>query len=171
MPQFARYLLAEFSQPETHVNIKVFILKIITNNPKLFKPHASLWFEPICEYITRKDKRGKGFHYFLRDLCTMLIAWDYIPEQSSKTQLLLTEVVNSLVLISADPTKLIFKQNIQIVSTLMRKWRHLIAINKLVLAKMVAYPDSETDSHLWKMNAIEVLALAVCYDIPVLLKP
>ena len=53
----------------------------------------------------------------------------------------------------------------------MRKWKHLIAINKLVLAKMIAIPDSETDSHLWKMNAIEVLALAVCYDIPVLLKP
>ena len=53
----------------------------------------------------------------------------------------------------------------------MRKWRNFIAINKLVLAKMISIPDSETESHLWKMNAIEVLALSVCYDIPVLLKP
>jgi hypothetical protein len=33
---------------------------------------------------------------------------------------------------------------------------------------MILIPDSEPESHLWKMNAIEVLALAVCYDIPVL---
>jgi DNA-dependent protein kinase catalytic subunit len=171
MPRFARHLLAEFSQPETHPNVKVFILKIVTNNPKLFKPHANLWFESICEHVASKDKRGKGFHYFLRDLCTMLISWDYVPEESAKAKRLLTDVVNSLVLISADKIKLIFKQNIQIIGTLMRKWRHLIAVNKLVLAKMISLPDSEPESHLWKMNAIEVLALAVCYRVPVLVKP
>lgn len=171
MPKFAHYLLEEFSQPETHVNIKIFILKIVSNNPKLFKPHASLWFEPICEYIASKNKRGKGFHYFLRDLCTMLISWDFIPSDSSQTKLLLTRVINSLILISADKIKLIFKQNIQIISTLMRKWKDLVAINKLFITRMISIADSETDSHLWKMNSIEILALAVCYDIPVLVKP
>jgi len=53
----------------------------------------------------------------------------------------------------------------------MRKWRHLIAINKLIISKMLLLSDSEPDSHIWKMNAIEVLALAVCYDVPVLTKP
>lgn len=112
MPKFAHYLLEELSQPETHVNIKIFILKIITNNPKLFKPYAHLWFKPICEYIVNKNKSGKGFHYFLRDLCTMLISWDYVPKDSSRTRILLTQVINTLIPISADKIKLIFKQNI-----------------------------------------------------------
>jgi DNA-dependent protein kinase catalytic subunit len=54
MPQFANNLLGEFCNPDTHINIKVFILKIVTNNPKLFKPHANLWFAPICNYLIRK---------------------------------------------------------------------------------------------------------------------
>ena len=53
----------------------------------------------------------------------------------------------------------------------MEKWRKLIAINKLLLTKMISIPDSEAASHLGKMNAIEILALAVCYDIPILVKP
>jgi DNA-dependent protein kinase catalytic subunit len=170
MPKFAHYLLEEFSQPQTHVNIKIFILKIITNNPKLFKPHAHLWFEPICEYIISKNKNGKGFHYFLRDLCTMLISWDYVPKDASRTRILLTRVINTLIPISADKIKLIFKQNIQIVSTLMRKWKDLVAIDKLLITRMISIPDSKPESHLWKMNSIEILALAVCYNIPVLLK-
>ena len=171
MPKFAHYLLEEFCRQDTHINIKIFILKIVTNNPKLFKPHANLWFRPICEYIISKKNGGKGFHYFLRDICTMLISWNYVPENSSRTKILLTEVINSLMLISADPTKLIFKQNIKIISTLMEKWRKLIAINKLFVTTMISRPDSEAASPLWKMNAIEILALAVCYDIPILVKP
>jgi DNA-dependent protein kinase catalytic subunit len=142
----------------------------VTNNPKLFKPHAALWFEPICEYIICKNNGGKGFHYFLRDVCTMLISWDFMPPDTSKMKMLLTKVINSLILIAADGIKLIFKQNVKIISTLMEKWKSLICINKVVIAKMISIQDSEPKSHLWKMNAIEILALAVCYDIPVLMK-
>jgi hypothetical protein len=47
-PAFIRHLLTAISSPETHVNTKVFILKIVSNDPKLFKPYAKQWFEPIC---------------------------------------------------------------------------------------------------------------------------
>jgi hypothetical protein len=30
--------------------------------------------------------------------------------------------------------------------------------------------DQDSKSLLWKMNAIEIIALAVCYDIPILNK-
>lgn len=49
----------------------------------------------------------------------------------------------------------------------MENWSKYIVINKICLAKMLSIPDSQNESHLWKMNAIEILALAVCYDIPV----
>lgn len=172
MPKFVQYLLCEFNRDNVHQNIKIFILKIVTNNPKLFKPHASQWFEPICQYITnKKSGGGRGFHYFLRDLCTMLISWRYLPEKTLQTKKLLTNVVNSLILISADPVKLIFKQNIKIISTLMERWSDYIAINKLFVIKMLSMKDSDSKSLLWKMNAIEVVALAVCYNIPVLKNP
>lgn len=172
MPKFAQYLLNEFNRDGVHLNIKIFILKIVTNNPKLFKPYASHWFEPICQYITsKKSSGGRGFHYFLRDLCTMLISWRYVPERTPRTKLLLTKVINALILISADQVKLIFKQNIKIISTLMETWSSYIAINKLYVIKMLSMKDQDAKSLLWKMNAIEVVALAVCYNVPILKNP
>lgn len=47
----------------------------------------------------------------------------------------------------------------------------MVAIDKLLITRMISIPDSKPESHLWKMNSIEILALAVCYNIPVLLKP
>ena len=170
MPQFAKHLLTEINDPATHPNVKIFILKIVSNDAELFAPQAKHWFEPICEFLRSKNKHGKGFHYFLRDLCTMLISWDYVPEVNASTKLLMSDVVNSLIMISADKVTRVFKQNVQILSTLIRKWRRHIAVSKLILAKMLTRPDSEADSHLWKMNAIEILALAVCNQVPVLAK-
>ena len=39
----------------------------------------------------------------------MIISWDYLPESNSANKLLLSNVINNLILISADVIKLIFK--------------------------------------------------------------
>lgn len=57
------------------LNVRVFILKLLINNPEIFEPYAQYWILPICDYITGKQKNGKGFHYFHRDLITLLITW------------------------------------------------------------------------------------------------
>ena len=143
LPKFAEYLLNEYQDKSTHINVKIFILKIISNNAKLFKSYAKHWFEPICEYVILKENGGKGFHYFLRDLCTILISWSYVPENpSDQTKILMTKVINSLILISADDVKLIFKQNIKIISSLMNIWKSHIAVNKMIVTKMLSIPDS-----------------------------
>ena len=59
----------------SHLNIKIFTLKLLINNPDVFKPYADHWLEPICNYMIGKQKNGKGFHYFHRDLATLLILW------------------------------------------------------------------------------------------------
>jgi len=61
-----------------------------------------------------KNNGGKGFHYFMRDLCTLLISWSHFTpdESSAKNKLLCTKVINTLVKYSADKTKMIFNTNI-----------------------------------------------------------
>lgn len=72
-PQFMQELAQEVDREDCHLNIRIFILKLLVNNSGLFKPYAAMWFEPICKFITQKQTGGKGFHYFLRDLTTLLI--------------------------------------------------------------------------------------------------
>ena len=120
----------------------------------------------------------------MRDLCTMLISWQgFVPEDSSKNKLLCTQVVNTLVKYSADKTKMIFNTNIckaysvahgfilEIVGSLLHRWRKLIALNKDTLTSMVGMDDKKEGSNLWKMTGVQILALAVAFDVPLLEKP
>ena len=64
--------------------------------------------------------------------------------------------------------KYIFNINIEILATLLLKWKHVVALDKVTLCNMLSVPDSKDGSHLWKMNAIQIIALASSFDVPVL---
>lgn len=57
---------------------------------------------------------------------------------------------------------------------LIESWSRLVALSSSYLIQLLRFEDkqeSESEvkpsAHLWKMNAIEMLALAVCYDVPI----
>jgi len=46
-----------------------------------------------------------------------------------------------------------------------------VAVNKKALLKMISIDEKQDGSNLWKMNAIQILALTVSFDIPLLDNP
>jgi len=83
------------------------------NNSKVFEPYAKFWLKPMGDYINLKPNGGVGFHYFTRDLCTMLASWsNFTPELTKENKLICTRVANNLMLKAADKVKLIFNTNI-----------------------------------------------------------
>jgi len=77
----------------------------------------------VCTFICSRQTGGKGFHYFLRDLATLLISWGETYTPTQRDSQLCSQVLNTLIKISADKSKIIFNINIEIVATLMHKWR------------------------------------------------
>ena len=127
------------------------------NNSQLFKPFARHWFHVICQFIVSRKTGGTGFHYFMRDLTTLLVQWseDYTPAfEDARERGLCCEVMNTLIRLAADKSKYIFNINIEIVATLMLRWKHVVSLDKGILCAMLSRPDSQEGSHLWKMNAI-----------------
>jgi len=100
---------------------------------------------------------GKGFHYFMRDLATLLIQWsdEFRPRfEVTKERNLCCKVMNNLIKLAADKSKYIFNINIEIIATLMLKWKHVVVLDKVTLCNMLSVPETKEGSHLWKMNAI-----------------
>lgn len=54
---------------------------------------------------------------------------------------------------------------------MLHRWRKLVAVNKDTLTSMIGMADSKEGSNLWKMTGIQILALTVSFDIPLLEKP
>ena len=75
--------------------------------------------------------------------------------------------MNNLIKLAADKSKYIFNINIEIVASLLIQWRHAVCLDKTTLCNMLSVPDSKEGSHLWKMNAIQIIALACAFDIPI----
>ena len=151
-------MLRDVEAPDCHLNIKIFILKLLVNNSLLFKPFAQHWYRVICRFIVSKKRGGTGFHYFLRDLATtLLVQWSddvKLNFDDFEQRSLCSQVMNELIKLAADKSKYIFNINIEIVATLLLKWSKVVALDKLILCKMLSRPETEDSSHLWKMNAI-----------------
>jgi len=81
---------------------------------------------------------------------------------------LCSKVINKLIKMSADKSKLIFNINIEIVATLLHNWRHLVTIDKVMIVKMLGTPETIEGGHIWKMTAIQIIALACSFNVPVL---
>lgn len=166
MPQFMQALKHELTRPDTNVNIKIFILKIVVNKAALFKRFAKDWFEPIMAYVIGGKKQGKGFHYFSRDLCTTILEWNYVPPRTNKTIELCSSLVDSIVRVLPDQTSYIFHMNVRVLGTLMERFSKLIYINKDLLTNMIGVAKRTDSIDLWRLNAMQVLAFASANDIP-----
>lgn len=73
MPNWMQKLYEDF--PKLNPSAKLFVYKIIINRPEVFHNYANYWFDYLAEYATSKDTGGKGLHYFLRDVCSILIGF------------------------------------------------------------------------------------------------
>jgi len=166
MPQFMQALRYELTRDNTHVNIKIFILKIIVNRASLFQKYAKDWYEPIVTYVIGGKQQGKGFHYFSRDLCTTILEWNYVPERTSRSIELSSNLIDSIIRVLPDQTSYIFHMNVRLLGTLIERFSKLIYINKDLLTKMIAVINRSDSVDLWRLNAMQVLAFAAANDIP-----
>jgi len=161
MPKWMKNLHGDY--PALNKSAKLFVLKLIINRPEIFQPYANYWFEYLAEYAISKDTGGKGLHYFLRDICSVLIRFHGKYEiASDKNKRYCNEILNSLIKYAADKRRVIFAHNIQIISSLMENWRECIeSLDEQVLSKMLTLKDAQMqNSDLWRMTAIQVIALS-----------
>eukprot|EP01022_Parablepharisma_sp_SALTPOND_P020644 TRINITY_DN3819_c0_g1_i2.p1 TRINITY_DN3819_c0_g1~~TRINITY_DN3819_c0_g1_i2.p1 ORF type:complete len:1640 (+),score=159.31 TRINITY_DN3819_c0_g1_i2:9252-14171(+) len=160
MPQFMQALRYELTRPETHINVKIFILKLLINKPNLFKPFAKEWFDPVLSYLVESKEQGKGFHYFSRDLCTILLEWEYVPYADRRAIELCSNLINGIIKVLPDKTSYIFHMNVRVLGALIERFAPLIYINKQILTSMVSMDERKEAADLWRLNAMQILAFA-----------
>ena len=83
------------------------------NRAEQFTPWAKDWYNVLLSYLTEKNNGGKGFHYYLRDVCTTLVLWhnSYRPNESAQMRRDCSAAINNLLKIGADKAKTIFASN------------------------------------------------------------
>lgn len=149
LPLHIKPLYETLKDPMIYPAIKIFILKLIINRPKIFKPFRIFFNEFLLNYLCLDTSKGlnggKGFHYFMRDVCMTLIIWNdeegevLIDSTVGKLQELSYKSIFNLSSSLAHQTKSIFVINVELfqkVCSLLRK--NLIMDEQLIVQMLKA---------------------------------
>jgi len=173
IPLIIQEILNELKHPECTLNIKIFFLKIIINKPEVFQFYIHLFLPILMKFpVDKNNQCGKGFHYFHRDISTLLLS---IPNEFLLEKIifnkenvdLISNYINALIKLSGDSKNIIFRTNLKILSDLMEKFKNFTFLNKKTIIDMLAFDDNKANSHIWKITAIQILATALDNNIPI----
>lgn len=123
--------MAEFrrSMSSDHVNVRLFMLKIVLNTQAVFKPYADFFLEPIITTIYKSLKDGP-LNYLITDALVMLVDWQDVAVPSKEkteklAQLLLIVLVERA---TVAPTKYIIRYNMSILEMIVDAWHNSLSI-------------------------------------------
>lgn len=71
MPAWMNALLKAFTSYSSHINIKIFIAKLLINFSDPFTPYASSWYIPLVKFISNGEEFNDGFTYYI-EVCIII---------------------------------------------------------------------------------------------------
>ena len=166
MPVWMNEVFSKLERPETPLNVKLFITKLVMNKPEAFERFASDWFAPLCRVLLQNvDTVGNpGFNYFVRDLCIVFLKWpSFIPQQAEQ-KAHAARFLEYLVRHSVHSTRSVVGSNLQIIRLLVERWRTCLIDKiprKLVFDFLALERKSARASRFYRLVGLQFLGIIV----------
>jgi DNA-dependent protein kinase catalytic subunit len=81
MPDWMKNLHNKMSNPDTHLNVRLFIARVILNSQNVFRPYAALWFQTLVDLATSMA----ALNYFANDIVVTLLSWHDVAVPEVRT--------------------------------------------------------------------------------------
>ncbi|KAG0609962.1 hypothetical protein M758_7G027900 [Ceratodon purpureus] len=129
MPGWMKGLHAIFENAATHINVRLFLVKVITKACKVFAPYAAAWFRPYVQTILNDPSKSGGlkFHYMLRDICITVLQWNMSSAPDGE---LATRFVQHLINVAAHGSNQVLHANIDIIRLFLENWKESINLKR-----------------------------------------
>jgi DNA-dependent protein kinase catalytic subunit len=148
----------------SHINISVFLGRLIANAPKVFEPFASALWRSIVRLISKGDEYGTGINQFVHDLCLVVLTWDkerIQPDTSpeSKDMKLLGGMFRYLAKSSAGKNR-IFNQ--QIIRLLVERFASAFYPPTDVITEVISTSGTDQQSDLLRSSGLMFTSIVIC---------
>ncbi|CAG8723481.1 4664_t:CDS:10, partial [Racocetra persica] len=128
-PIWMNDLHKKFIKKETHINIRLFIAKMIINIPEAFENYASIWIRPLIQLIIEGDMYGKGINYFIQDLCAIIIVWSSFEILGSfDDKVLIFKLMDFLMRNTCNENRAVLRNNLQSIKGMFEAWPDIIVV-------------------------------------------
>eukprot|EP00106_Octopus_bimaculoides_P010915 XP_014778357.1 PREDICTED: DNA-dependent protein kinase catalytic subunit-like [Octopus bimaculoides] len=159
MPPWMYYLHKKFTASSTHLNIKLFIAKLIVNTAEIFEKYASFWVLPLSEFIICGNFEEKGINYFVLDIIVMILSWgeNSIPRDTSKERYVASSLVQFIIRNIYNANRTIFRNNLKLLEALVGLWKARIDIPYKLLYEMMTSSAPNTGGLMVSVQLLGVL--------------
>eukprot|EP01125_Pyxidicula_operculata_P008002 TRINITY_DN2699_c0_g1_i1.p1 TRINITY_DN2699_c0_g1~~TRINITY_DN2699_c0_g1_i1.p1 ORF type:complete len:2900 (-),score=828.74 TRINITY_DN2699_c0_g1_i1:54-8009(-) len=181
MPRWMKELHTVCVSTMTHVNIKLFITKLIINLPHIFEPYARFWFKIIIQIVLENEFGKSGFNYFVRDICIMFLKWSNFGSSSSSSttgnsggvsmidkedRIYASKFVLFLMKHTVHHSRSILQSNIQIIKLLVERWKENLILDRKVVYDNLTFDRKPQLIQLCRMTAMQLLGILLSNDFP-----
>ncbi|KAF2075899.1 hypothetical protein CYY_002790 [Polysphondylium violaceum] len=173
MPKWMTEIYNKINDSDLHPNIIIFMIKIIINRPQYFERFYKYWVPILLDYVVSKNTGGSGFHYFIRDVCLILLSWPNLYSVSDKlpvafsTKQLISKFINYLFKNCYCSDRRILKSNLTIIKQFTENWKGLFTIDQSTIVEyLVQKGDYKSKSRQIKTTGLVLLSIMLCNGIP-----
>ncbi|KAL3698516.1 hypothetical protein R1sor_012592 [Riccia sorocarpa] len=138
MPEWMKAMHSTLQNAGTHINIRLFLTKVVTKSWKVFAPHAQAWIVPLVQTVLTDPERSGGmtFHYILRDICITILQWN-LPSPPDPG--VASAFVTHLIRVSPHTTTPVLRANVDIIRVFLDSWKADLELDKLIILKEVVF--------------------------------
>ena len=157
MPPWMICLYKRFHDPAVHLNIKLFLMRLLTHTHRLFRPYARYWLTPILQLCNQIfEKCSEGLNTFLIDTLVIALSWHSVAIPSELDSLSVQRLLESLFLHCKHPNSQVTRSNLDLIKQLSEAWKERIRAPTSILCKLISDPDIKS-----KQNGIGLSLLGI----------
>ncbi|XP_024384636.1 uncharacterized protein [Physcomitrium patens] len=171
MPDWMKSLHATLDNAATHINVRLFLAKVITKTRKIFAPHAADWIRPYVQTILIDPRKSGGlkFHYMLRDICVTILQWNVASAPDGR---LATNFVHHLISVADHGSNQVLRANIDIIRLFLENWKGSISLERGQLLQYLISggrnPDmNDRNIKMKRLVGLQLLGAIVGSGIPI----
>ncbi len=158
MPPWMTCLYKKFSDPTVGLNIKLFLMRLITHTHTIFKPYARYWLTPIIHMCNQMfEKSTEGLNTFLIDTIVILLSWNSIAIPSEIDAIAVQRLLENFFLHCTHKNSLVMKSNLDLIKNLIESWKERIYAPTLILYKLISDPDIKSKQNAIGLSLIGIL--------------
>ncbi|KAM6908435.1 DNA-dependent protein kinase catalytic subunit [Lycodopsis pacificus] len=130
LPPWMKFLHGKLSNPATHLNIRLFISKLIINTEEVFRPYAKHWLGPLLQVVVSGNNGGEGIHFMVVDIIVTVLSWTSLvsPKGNPRDEVLANRLLEFLMKHSFNSKRAVFRHNLEIIRTLVECWKDCLHV-------------------------------------------
>ncbi|KAF9952253.1 hypothetical protein BGZ65_005409, partial [Modicella reniformis] len=164
MPSWMKDIHRKLTNPNTALNIRLFLAKVIINMPEAFEMYAHSWIRPMMRLVLEGESYGEAMNYFVQDLCVLIVLWGESVKLTDTydDRVLLLNFLSYLMKHCHHEQRQYLVNNIDLIKGVFENWSNIAIIPTVIIYNNFKNFKDEKKN----LTGIQLLGIVLTHDSP-----